>query len=299
MKMGKTIGFIGLGIMGRPMSKNLMKAGYSVLVYDVVKEAVEDVVKAGGTAAGSCREVAEKTDLIVLMLPDSPQVKEVVLGKNGVLEGVKTGSIVVDMSSINPLVSREVAAELKKKGVEMLDAPVSGGEPMAIQGTLSVMVGGEKAVFDKCLDLLKAMGKNIVLCGEIGAGGFTKLANQIVVALNIAAVGEALSLGVKAGLDPQTIFQAIRGGLAGSTVMEAKAPMIIGRNFKPGFKVKLHQKDLNNALTTAKDLGVPLPFTALAQQVMTFLVNDGKGDNDHSAMAIFFEKIANLEIKSK
>jgi 2-hydroxy-3-oxopropionate reductase len=299
MNMGKTIGFIGLGIMGRPMSKNLMKAGYSVLVYDVVKEAVEDVVKAGATAAGSCREVAEKTDLIVLMLPDSPQVKEVVLGKNGVLEGIKAGSIVVDMSSINPLVSREVAAELKKKGVEMLDAPVSGGEPMAIQGTLSVMVGGEKAVFDKCLDLLKAMGKNIVLCGEIGAGGFTKLANQIVVALNIAAVGEALSLGVKAGLDPQTIFQAIRGGLAGSTVMEAKAPMIIGRNFKPGFKVKLHQKDLNNALMTAKDLGVPLPFTALAQQVMTFLVNDGKGDNDHSAMATFFEKIANLEIKSK
>jgi 2-hydroxy-3-oxopropionate reductase len=299
MKMSKTIGFIGLGIMGRPMSKNLMKAGYSLLVYDVVKEAVEDVVNAGATAAGSCREVAEKTDLIVLMLPDSPQVKEVIQGKNGVLEGIKAGSTVVDMSSINPLVSREVAAELKKKGVEMLDAPVSGGEPMAIQGTLSVMVGGEKAVFDKCLDLLKAMGKNIVLCGEIGAGGFTKLANQIVVALNIAAVGEALSLGVKAGLDPQTIFQAIRGGLAGSTVMEAKAPMIIGRNFKPGFKVKLHQKDLNNALMTAKDLGVPLPFTALAQQVMTFLVNDGKGDNDHSAMATFFEKIANLEIKSK
>jgi 2-hydroxy-3-oxopropionate reductase len=194
MKMGKTIGFIGLGIMGRPMSKNLMKAGYSLLVYDVVKDAVEDVVKAGATAAGSCREVAEKTDLIVLMLPDSPQVKEVIQGKNGVLEGIKAGSTVVDMSSINPLVSREVAAELKKKGVDMLDAPVSGGEPMAIQGTLSIMVGGEKAVFDKCLDLFKAMGKNIVLCGEIGAGGFTKLANQIVVALNIAAVGEALSL---------------------------------------------------------------------------------------------------------
>ena len=297
--MKKKIGFIGLGIMGRPMAKNLLKAGFSLMVYDLNKEAVEDVVKAGAASAYSSREVAQGTEVIIVMVPDSPEVKEVVLGKDGVLEGVKPGSLVIDMSSINPLVSQEIARELKKKGVDMLDAPVSGGEPAAVQGTLAIMVGGEEKIFKECVKIFEPMGKNIVYVGPIGAGGFTKLVNQIIVALNIAAVGEAFTLGVKAGLDPQTTFQAIRGGLAGSTVLEAKAPMMIGRNFKPGFKIKLHHKDLNNALTTAKDLGVPLPLTSFIQQILVSLIIDGKGENDHSAIATFFEKMAKVEIQSR
>jgi 2-hydroxy-3-oxopropionate reductase len=215
-----------------------------------------------------------------------------------VIEGIKTGSVIIDMSSINPLVSQEIAKILKTKGVEMLDAPVSGGEPMAVQGTLSIMVGGDAKMFNECLDIFRHLGKNIVHAGDLGAGGFTKLCNQIIVALNIAAVGEALTLGVKAGLDPRVIFEAIRGGLAGSTVMEAKVPMIIGRNFKPGFKIKLHHKDLNNALATAKDLGVALPLSGLMQQILVSLITDGKEENDHSAIATFFEKISKVEICS-
>jgi 2-hydroxy-3-oxopropionate reductase len=297
--MEKKIGFIGLGIMGRPMAKNLLKAGFSLVVYDLNKEAVEDVVKAGAASADSSRDVAQSTEVIIIMVPDSPEVREVVLGKDGVLEGVKSGSLVIDMSSINPLVSQEIARELKKKGVDMLDAPVSGGEPGAIQGTLAIMVGGEEKTYKECLKVFEPMGKNVVYVGPIGAGGFTKLVNQIIVALNIAAVGEAFTLGVKAGLDPQMIFQAIRGGLAGSTVLETKAPMIIGRNFKPGFKIKLHHKDLNNALSTAKDLKVPLPLTSFVQQILVSLLLDGKEENDHSAIATFFEKMAKVEIKSR
>ena len=294
----KKIGFIGLGIMGRPMAKNLLKAGFSLVVYDINPLAVEDLARAGAQAVGSSREVAAKTETLILMLPDSPEVKEAVSGKGGVIEGIKAGSLVIDMSSINPLVSQEIGKTLEAKGVRMLDAPVSGGEPMAVQGTLSIMVGGDAKIFNECLDLFKHLGKNIVHVGPLGAGGFTKLCNQIVVALNIAAVGEALTLGVKAGLDPQVIFLAIGGGLAGSTVMEAKVPMIIGRNFKPGFKIKLHHKDLNNALSTARDLGVSLPFSSLIQQVLVSLITDGKGENDHSAIATFFEKISKLEIRT-
>jgi 2-hydroxy-3-oxopropionate reductase len=296
--MKKTVGFIGLGIMGNPMAKNLLKAGFPLVVFDLNRAGSEDLVKAGALPAGSSKEVAERTEVIITMLPDSPEVKEVILGKEGVIQGVKPGSLVIDMSSINPLISREIANELKRRGVDMLDAPVSGGEPMAIQGTLAIMVGGEKKVFEGFLEIFKPMGKNIVHVGEIGAGGFTKLANQIIVALNIAALGEALTLGVKAGLDPQTIYQAIRGGLAGSQVLEAKAPMIFGRNFKPGFKIKLHHKDLNNALSTAKDLGVSLPLSSFVQQIFVSLITEGRGEEDHSALVTFFEKMARVEIKS-
>jgi 2-hydroxy-3-oxopropionate reductase len=203
------------------------------------------------------------------------------------------------MSSINPLVSQEIEKELRKKGVEMLDAPVSGGETGAIQGTLAIMVGGEEKVFKDCVDIFNAVGKNIVRVGGIGAGGFVKLVNQIIVAVNIAAVGEAFTLGAKAGLDPRVIHQAIRGGLAGSSVLETKAPMMFGRNFKAGFKIKLHHKDLQNALSTAKDLGVPLPLSSFVQQVFLSLMTEGKGEDDHSALATFFEKMAKVEIKSK
>lgn len=296
--MKKKVGFIGLGIMGKPMAMNLLKAGFNLVVFSRSKRPVEDLVKEKTLSANSPKEVAERSEVIITMLPDSPEVQEVILGKDGVIQGIKPGSVVIDMSSINPLVTQEIAKVLKEKEVKMLDAPVSGGESGAVQGTLAIMVGGEEKVFNDCMEIFKAMGKNIVHVGEIGAGGFVKLVNQIIVALNIAAVGEAFTLGVKAGLDPQVIYQAIRGGLAGSSVLETKAPMIFGRNFKPGFKIRLHHKDLKNALSTAKDLGVPLPLSSLVQQFLISLMTDGRGDEDHSALATFFEKMARVEIKS-
>jgi 2-hydroxy-3-oxopropionate reductase len=294
----KKLGFIGLGIMGKPMAKNLLKAGFNLVVFSRSNGPVEELVKEKALSANSPGEVAEHSEVIITMLPDSPEVEEIILGKDGVIRGTKPGSVVIDMSSINPLVTQEIAKVLKEKEEEMLDAPVSGGEIGAIQGTLAIMVGGEEKVFNDCMEIFKAVGKNIVHVGGIGAGGYVKLVNQIIVALNIATVGEAFSLGVKAGLDPQVIYQAIRGGLAGSSVLETKAPMIFGRNFKPGFKIRLHQKDLKNALSTAKDLGVPLPLTSLVQQILISLMTDGRGDEDHSALATFFEKMAKVEIKS-
>jgi 2-hydroxy-3-oxopropionate reductase len=297
--MKRTVGFIGLGIMGKPMAQNLLRAGFPLVVFNRSRGPVEDLVKEGASPAESAKGVAERVEVIITMLPDSPDVKEVVLGKDGVVQGLKPGSVVMDMSSINPLVTQEIAQKLKERGIEMLDAPVSGGEVGAVQGTLAIMVGGEKRVFDDCIEILKAMGKNIIHVGGIGAGGYVKLVNQIMVALNIASVGEAFSLGVKAGLDPQVIYQAVRGGLAGSQVLESKAPMIFGGNFKPGFKIKLHHKDLDNALSTAKDLGVPLPLSSFVQQVFISLMTEGRGEDDHSALATFFEKIAMVEIRSK
>jgi 2-hydroxy-3-oxopropionate reductase len=294
----KKLGFIGLGIMGKPMAKNLLKAGFNLVVFSRSNGPVEELVKEKALSANSPGEVAEHSEVIITMLPDSPEVEEIILGKDGVIRGTKPGSVVIDMSSINPLVTQEIAKALKEKEVEMLDAPVSGGEIGAIQGTLAIMVGGAEKVFNDCMEIFKAVGKNIVHVGGIGAGGYVKLVNQIIVALNIATVGEAFSLGVKAGLDPQVIYQAIRGGLAGSSVLETKVPMIFGRNFKPGFKIRLHQKDLKNALSTAKDLGVPLPLTSLVQQILISLMTDGRGDEDHSALATFFEKMAKVEIKS-
>jgi len=297
--MKKMLGFIGLGIMGKPMAKNLLKAGFNLVVFSRSKGSVEALVQEGALQADSPKEVAERAEVIITMLPDSPEVQEVILGKDGVIQGIKPNSVVIDMSSINPLVSRGIAETLKRKGVEMLDAPVSGGETGAIQGTLAIMVGGDEKVFKESIEIFKAIGRNIVHVGKIGAGGFVKLVNQIIVAVNIAAVGEAFTLGAKAGLDPQVIHQAIRGGLAGSSVLETKAPMMFGRNFKPGFKIKLHHKDLQNALSTAKDLGVPLPLSSFIQQIFLSLMTEGRGEEDHSALATFFEKMAQVEIKSK
>lgn len=220
----KKIGFIGLGIMGKPMSKNLIKAGYELTVYDINEAAVKELEEFGAKAAGSSKEAAEGNDVIITMVPNSPQVKEAVLGAGGVLEGAKKGAIIVDMSSINPIASKEVCAEVEKHGCYMIDAPVSGGEPKAVDGTLSVMCGGRKEIFDEVKDILGVMGGSVTYCGDIGAGNTTKLANQIIVAVNIAALSEALMLGKKAGVDPEAIYRAIRGGLAGSTVMDAKAP---------------------------------------------------------------------------
>ena len=295
--MAEQIGFVGLGIMGKPMARNLMQAGYALTVYDIVGEPVEELAIEGATPAASSAEVAATTDKIITMLPDSADSERAILGPNGVLEGAKPGSIVIDMSSISPIVSQKIAAECNRQGVAMLDAPVSGGEPGAINGTLAIMVGGPQEIFDQCVDLLRVMGGNVALTGEVGAGNTTKLANQIIVALNITALSEALVLAQKAGVDPEKVFQAIRGGLAGSAVMEAKAPMMLERNFQAGFRIRLHQKDLRNVLQAAQELNVPLPATALVQQMLGALVNAGESEADHSAILHFVENLADIEVK--
>lgn len=291
------IGFIGLGIMGKPMSKNLVKAGYSLVVRDNNRENEAELVSLGATVAGSAKEVAEQSDVIITMLPNSPQVKEVLLGEDSVIQGARPGTIVIDMSSIAPLASREIHDELAKKDIALLDAPVSGGEPKAIEGTLSVMVGGDKELFEKCFDIMKAMAGSVVHTGDIGAGNVTKLANQVIVALNIAAMAEALTLATKAGVNPDLVYQAIRGGLAGSTVLDAKAPMVMERNFKPGFRIDLHIKDLANALDTSHGVGAQLPLTAAVMEMMQALRADGLGTADHSALACYYEKLAQVEIR--
>lgn len=299
MEQNKTIGFIGLGIMGKPMAKNLMKAGYNLIVFDVIEEAVEELVRAGAHRGVSSKDVAEKTMIILTMLPNSPHVKEVVLGKDGVLEGARPGAIIVDLSSIAPLASQELARVCKEKNIEMLDAPVSGGEPKAIEGTLAIMVGGNENAFESVKELLLIMGSTATYVGESGSGNVTKLANQIIVALNIAAMSEALVLATKAGVDPEKVFHAIRGGLAGSTVLNAKAPMVLDGNFKPGFRLELHIKDLANALDTAHEIGAPIPLTSLVMEMMQALKVDGKAKEDHSCIARFYEKLAGVEVRKK
>ena len=294
MDKSKKIGLIGLGIMGKPMAKNLLKAGYDLTVSDLNQAAVDEIVAAGAKSAANA-QIGETCDVVLTMVPNSPQVKAVMLGDDGVAAHMKPGSVFIDMSSINPVASKEIAAELAKKGIEMLDAPVSGGEPKAIAGTRSFMVGGKQEIFDEHKDLLGAMGASVVRCGEVGAGNTTKLANQIIVACNIQALAEALTLAKMAGVDPELVFQAIKGGLAGSTVMNAKAPMMIEGNDKPGFKIDLHIKDLNNALDCAHTVGCPLPFTASVQEIFQWLHNNGCGQDDHSSIIKYYKKLTGLE----
>jgi len=291
------VGFIGLGIMGKPMARNLLKAGHELVVYDVAPQAVADMVASGAARGESARDVAARSEVAITMVPDGPEVEAAILGPSGALEGAAPGSVIVDMSSISPLVAQTVGAACDAKGVGFLDAPVSGGEPKAIEGTLAIMVGGRQATFDRVLPLFQAMGSSATLTGPVGAGNVTKLANQIMVAVNIAGMGEALVLATKAGLDPEVVFNAVKGGLAGSAVLNAKAPMVISRNFKPGFRVRLHQKDLRNALLAAEAMKVPLPFTSLAQQVLVALMNAGREDLDHSAIATFIEDLAKTEVR--
>jgi 2-hydroxy-3-oxopropionate reductase len=291
------IGFIGLGIMGKPMSKNLIKAGYQLVVSNHNPVVAVELEKLGAEVVETPREVAALTDVIITMLPNSPQVKEVVLGKNGLKEGAKRGSVLIDMSSIAPLASRDIFAELEKIGVDMLDAPVSGGEPKAIDGTISVMVGGKQVVFDKYYDILKTMAGSVVRTGEIGAGNATKLANQIIVAVNIAGMSEALVLASKVGVEPELVYQAIRGGLAGSAVLDAKAPLIMDRKFDPGFRIKLHIKDLKNVLETSHEVGVSLPLTASVMEIMQAVRADGLEEDDHSSIVKYYEKLAHVEVK--
>ena len=287
------IGLIGLGIMGKPMAKNLLKAGYELWVNNRSQGPMEELAACGAHAA-TRKELAENAEVIITMLPNGPQVREVILGD--VIKDMRPGQIFIDCSSISPVVSKEIAAALAEKGVEMLDAPVSGGEPKAIDGTLSFMVGGKQAVFDRCKDILGAMGASVTRCGEVGAGNTTKLANQIIVACNIQAVAEAFTLAQRAGVDPEVVYKAIRGGLAGSTVLDAKGPMMIAGNDKPGFKIDLHIKDLNNALDCAHTVGAPVPMTAAVQEILQWLHNNDCGENDHSAIAKYYEHLTGIHI---
>ncbi len=291
------IGFIGLGIMGKPMAKNLIAAGHALTVYDINDAPVRELASLGAKAGSSAADVASRCALLITMLPNSPHVKEAALGENGVIHGAQAGAILVDMSSIAPRAAQDIAAELAKKGIEMLDAPVSGGEPKAIDGTLAIMAGGKPEVFEKVKDVLLKMGSSAVLCGGIGAGNVVKLANQIIVALNIAAMSEAFTLAAKAGVDPQAVFSAIKGGLAGSTVLNAKAPMVLEGNYKPGFRIELHIKDLQNALDTAHELGVPVPLTSQIMEIMQALRADGKQKDDHGGIIQFYERLAGVKVR--
>lgn len=293
------VGFIGLGIMGKPMSKNLIKAGFELVVCDFNQSSVDELVSLGAETASCGAEVAKKCTVIITMLPNSPHVRAVALGENGIADGAQEGTVLIDMSSIDPTESKLIAASLAEKGIDMLDAPVSGGEPKAIDGTISVMVGGKKKLFDKFYDLLMAMAGSVVYVGEIGSGNIAKLANQIIVALNIAAVSEALTLATKAGTDPELVYQAIRGGLAGSTVLDAKAPMMMDRNFDPGFRIELHIKDLNNALNASHAVNASLPLTSNVMEIMQALKADGCEKNDHSAIVKYYEKISNVTVERK
>lgn len=290
------LGFIGLGIMGKPMAKNLVKAGHELVVFDFNQDAVNELVAAGATAAKNNADLASQVDTIITMVPNSPHVRAAMFGENGVTETAKPGTTVIDMSSIDPVESKKIGADLAKLGIDMLDAPVSGGEPKAIDGTLSVMVGGKKETFDKYYDVLMVMAGSVVYVGDLGSGNVAKLANQIVVAVNIAAVAEALTFAKKAGTDPELVYQAIRGGLAGSTVMDAKAPMMLEGNYKPGFRIELHIKDLNNALNAAHAINSPVPLTAQMMEVMQFLKAEGHEKEDHDSIVKYYEKISGTSI---
>jgi 2-hydroxy-3-oxopropionate reductase len=290
------IGFVGLGIMGKPMAKNLLKAGHELVVFDFNKDAVNEVVSCGAKAASSNKEVASECKVVITMVPNSPHVRAAVFGENGLAEGFQKGSVLIDMSSIDPVESKKIGADLEKIGIEMLDAPVSGGEPKAIDGTLSVMVGGKKELFDQYYDMMMVMAGSVVYVGPLGSGNVAKLANQIVVAVNIAAVGEALTFAKKMGTDPELVFEAIRGGLAGSTVMNAKAPMMLAGNYKPGFRIELHIKDLTNALNAAHAINSPVPLTGQVMEMMQALKADGCEKEDHSALVKFYQKISDTSI---
>lgn len=290
------IGFIGLGIMGKPMAKNLKKAGYDLLVNNRSRGPMEELANFECVPATQA-EIGEVCDVVLTMLPNSPQVREVMLAPGGVAEHMKPGSVYIDMSSINPVASREIAATLAERGIEMLDAPVSGGEPKAIDGTVSFMVGGKQEVFDRMKPLLLTMGASAVRCGEVGAGNTAKLANQIIVACNIRAVAEALTLAKMAGVEPELVFRAIQGGLAGSTVLNAKAPMMLSGDDRPGFKIDLHIKDLNNVLDCAHAVGAPVPMTASVMEVMQWLHAQGKGQLDHSAIAQYYEALSGAKLR--
>ena len=291
------IGFIVLGIMGKPMAKNILKAGYEVCVNDFKQEAIDELVAAGATSAANNADVAKNVEVVITMVPNSPNVRAALLDENGIIDGATKDTVIIDMSSIDPVESKKISAELKeKKGIEMLDCPVSGGEPKAIDGTLSIMCGGKKEIFDKYKELLEAMGSSVVYVGEIGSGNVAKLANQMVVAANIGICAEAMTFAKKMGTDPELVYQAIRGGLAGSTVMDAKVPMMLEGNYNPGFRIDLHIKDLNNALNASHAINMPVPMTAHMMEVMQELKNHDEGSCDHDDIIRYYERMTGVSI---
>jgi 2-hydroxy-3-oxopropionate reductase len=294
--MAEKVGFIGLGIMGKPMARNLMEAEYELTVYNRSPEKAQELGKEGASVAASPREVAEKSDIVITMLPDSPDVRNVVAGEDGVLEGIREGALLVDMSTISPVVTKELAAEVKEKGASMLDAPVSGGDVGAIEGTLSIMVGGSEEDFERARPLFDVMGKTVNHVGSTGAGQVTKAANQVVVALTIEAVSEALVLGSKGGVAPEKILDVLSGGLAGNKVMEVKREKLLSHKFDPGFRSELHHKDLGIALAAGREYGVVLPVTALVEQMLLSMKNKGWGGEDHSALLRIIEDLSQHEI---
>ena len=291
------LGFIGLGIMGKPMAIHLVKAGHTVHVCDLAEESVKHLCSLGAKACSCCKEIAQKSDIIFIMVPDTPDVEAVLFGAEGVAEGLKPGSIVVDMSSISPIATKEFAKKLAAMGVKMLDAPVSGGQVGAENATLSIMVGGPVDVFNQIKPYFERMGKNIVHIGDHGDGQTCKVANQIVVALTIEAVGEALLFASKAGADPAKVRAALLGGFAQSRILELHGERMIKHNFNPGFRIRLHQKDLNLALESARSMGLSLPNTSLAQELFNAVAAHGGSDLDHSAMVLALEKLANHAIR--
>ena len=291
-----TVGFIGLGIMGKPMALNVLKAGFPLVVHNRSHGPVEELVAAGAEDGGSPKGVAQRAEIILLCLPDSPDVQQVVEGPNGVFEGIGRGKVIVDMSTISPVVARDLAAKAEQLGVEMLDAPVSGGDVGARQGTLSIMVGGKPEVFDRVLPVFQALGKNIVRVGDAGAGQVTKACNQIVVALTIEAISEALVLATKAGVDPARVREALLGGFAQSRILDVHGQRFLDRNFQPGFKARLHHKDLKIALETGRTYGVPLPATGLVHEFYGSLVATGKAELDHSALVTLIEELSGVEV---
>lgn len=292
------IGFIGLGIMGKPMAMNLLRAGHRLTVYDIQHGNMEEVMAAGAAGGDSPEEAARGNEVIITMLPNSPHVRTVVCGEKGILEAAGEGTILIDMSSIAPSASQDIAALCEDRGIRMLDAPVSGGEPKAIDGTLSIMVGGDRELFEQVKEkILLKVGASAVYCGGIGAGNTTKLANQVIVACNIAACAEAFTLVKKAGVNPKQVFDAIEGGLAGSAVMNAKVPMMLTGDFKPGFKIDLHIKDLSNALDTGHEAGAPLPLTAVVTEMLQTLRADGRGGEDHSSLVHYYAKLSGITLQ--
>ncbi len=290
------IGFIGLGIMGKPMARNLLKAGYVLVIHNRSRRSVEELSKDGVQAAGSAKEVAERAEVIITMLPDSPDVELVYSGEQGIFAGVKSGSLLIDMSSISPVVARRLAAEAEKRGCDMLDAPVSGGEAGAISATLSIMIGGHGAAIERAMPLFRLLGKNIVAVGGVGAGQVTKAANQMVVGTTIAIISEALVLAAKAGVDPAKVRQALLGGFAQSKILEAHGQKMLERNFKPGFRIRLHEKDMKIALATGAEYGVPLMVTGIVAQMMTAMKSMGNADLDHSGLVTFVEELAKTQM---
>jgi 2-hydroxy-3-oxopropionate reductase len=294
-----TIGFIGLGIMGKPMARNLMKAGYALVVHNRSRAAVEELRKETAQTAESAKEVAERSEIVITMLPDSPDVELVYAGENGVFAGGKTGTLLIDMSSISPVVTRKLVIEAEKRGLEMLDAPVSGGEAGAISATLSIMIGGKASAVERAMPIFQALGKNVVHVGDAGAGQVTKAANQMVVGTTIAIVSEALVLAAKAGVDPSKVRQALLGGFAQSKILEAHGQKMLERNFKPGFRIRLHEKDMKIALAAGSEYGVPLMVTGIVAQMMTAMKSMGNGDLDHSGLVRFVEEIAKTDLATR